>query len=134
MPNQYVQGVELHANEPNAAKAFYQALFGWRFEDIPEMGYSKFADPGASGGIMRNPVVNSPSRWAPYFLVGDVAAAVETASNLGATVVIPTTEIAGHGWFAVMTDPDGATFGLWKSEPGLDRLATPSRPRDRPVS
>ena len=115
MPNRYVQGVELHTLQPDASQAFYQSLFGWSFEDISGMGYKKFADPGASGGIMRNPIAGSPSHWTPYFLVGDVAAAVGKAAGLGATVVIPTTEIPGHGWFAVVTDPNGATFGLWKS-------------------
>jgi predicted enzyme related to lactoylglutathione lyase len=114
MPNRFVHGVELHTKDPQAAKAFHKGLFNWEFEDIPEMQYARFAMPGADGGIMQNPVCDSPAHWAPYFLVDDVAAAVKKARSLGATVVVDTTEIPGHGWFSMVSDPTGATFGLWK--------------------
>jgi uncharacterized protein len=97
MPNRFVQGVELHTPNPQAAKDFYNGLFGWEFEDVPEMQYSKFAAPGVDGGIMRNPVGGSSGHWAPYFLVDDVAAAVKKAKSLGGSVVVDTTEIPGHG-------------------------------------
>ncbi len=114
MPNRFVHGVELHTKNPKAAKEFYESLFNWEFEDFPQMNYSSFAAPGADGGVMQNPVGDSPGHWAPYFLVDDVAAAVKKARSLGGSVVVDATEIPGHGSFGIITDPTGATFGLWK--------------------
>ena len=114
MPNRFVHGVELHTKNPKVAKEFYKSLFNWEFEDIPQMHYTKFATPGINGGIMQNPVDDSPGHWAPYFLVDDVAAAVKKAKELGGSVVVDATEIPGHGWFSLVSDPTGATFGLWK--------------------
>ncbi len=71
--------------------------------------------PDAEGGIMANPVADDPGHWAPYFLVNDVPAAVEKARSLGGKIGVDATEIPGHGWFGLVTDPTGATFGLWKS-------------------
>jgi hypothetical protein len=80
------------------------------------MNYIRFAMPGVEGGIMQNPVGGSPGHWAPYFLVEDVAETVKHARALGATIVVATTEVTGHGSFSLITDPTGATFGLWKGE------------------
>ncbi len=71
---------------------------------------------GAEGGIMKSPVADAPSRWVPYFLVDDVAAGVNRAKSLGASIVVHATEIPGHGWFSLISDPTGATFGLWKGK------------------
>jgi|SRR6478672_4781175 len=117
MPNRLVHGVELQTSDPQTAKKFYATLFGWEFEDIPQMKYTRFAMPGVDGGIMQNPVGGSPSHWAPYFLVDDVAATVKRARALGATIVVDTTEVPDHGSFSLVTDPTGATFGLWKGAP-----------------
>jgi predicted enzyme related to lactoylglutathione lyase len=114
MPNRFVHGVELQTDDPQAAKDFYHQLFGWEFEDIPQMSYTRFAAPGADGGIMRNPIAGSVSHWAPYFLVEDVAGTTKTAVQLGGTVTIDTMEVPGHGWLSLITDPTGATFGIWK--------------------
>jgi predicted enzyme related to lactoylglutathione lyase len=115
MANRFVHGVELQTQDPDAAKEFYKGLFAWTFEDIPEMKYSRFGMQGAEGGVMKNPLAQSASHWVPYFLVDDVSRTTAHARKLGAKVEIDVTEIPGHGWFSLVTDPTGATFGLWKA-------------------
>jgi predicted enzyme related to lactoylglutathione lyase len=115
MANRFVHGVELQSHNPEAAKAFYGGLFDWKFNDIPSMSYSRFATEGAEGGIMKLPGGDSTSHWVPYFLVDDVLAATAKAKSLGGKVAIEATEVPGHGWFSLVADPTGATFGLWKS-------------------
>jgi hypothetical protein len=48
--------------------------------------------------------------------VDDVPAGTKRAKSLGASVVVDATDIPGHGWFSLISDPTGATFGLWKGK------------------
>jgi predicted enzyme related to lactoylglutathione lyase len=41
-------------------------------------------------------------------------AATEKAKKLGAKIVRDVTEVPGAGWLSIITDPTGATLGLWK--------------------
>jgi uncharacterized protein len=51
--------------------------------------------------------------WLPYIEVPDVEAATETASGLGATVLLPCRE-GPAGWRAVVATRDGGPVAFWK--------------------
>lgn len=109
--------VELHTQDPDKAKEFYQSLFDWKLEDVPmgEMSYTMIeVGEGTGGGIMQNPVPGAPSSWLSYVLVDDVAASTEKAKELGASVVQERMEVPGYGWLSVIADPSGAALGLWQ--------------------
>lgn len=50
----------------------------------------------------------------PYVLVDDIEAAEKTAEAAGVEFLMPTTEIPGHGKFAIYAQ-DGIQHGLWSS-------------------
>jgi predicted enzyme related to lactoylglutathione lyase len=50
-----------------------------------------------------------------YFAVADTDASAEKAKGLGATVMVPPTDIP-PGRFAALTDPQGAAFTIIKLE------------------
>lgn len=118
MANPFVH-VELHTDDPAAAKNFYADLFDWTFDDVP-MGDSVYTmirvGEGTGGGIIPKPSPETPSLWLPYVEVDDVGAATSKAQELGATVAQPETEIP-PGRFSVIIDPTGATIALWQSKP-----------------
>ena len=58
-----------------------------------------------------------PSYWQIYFDVDDVDAAFNRAIDLGATEMVAPQDMPG-GRFAIVTDPQGASFGLVKMAPG----------------
>lgn len=90
--------VELQTQDLEQAKAFYQRLFDWTFQEIPKMSYTLFnMGEGTSGGMMKNPAPNSPSSWLAYVEVADIAASTDKAKALGATVVYDVTEVPGYG-------------------------------------
>lgn len=102
----------------DASAAFYDAVFGW------SLGEPAAGDPLArrewqldgqavAGLLPRPPAMPAeiPPYWDVYFNVADVAATVETASGLGATTLLPPTDIA-HWRIAVFADPDGAAFSV----------------------
>ena len=118
MANPFVH-VELATNDAAKAKAFYGSLFGWKLEELPAMAYTMInVGEGTGGGIMENPVPGTPSHWMAYVLVDDVVAATAKAKSLGATVCKEVTAVADYGWFSVITDPTGATLGLWQPREG----------------
>jgi uncharacterized protein len=57
-----------------------------------------------------------PAHWLVYFATDDTEATVAKASALGATVLVPPTDIP-PGRFSVLDDPDGAAFAVIKLAP-----------------
>jgi predicted enzyme related to lactoylglutathione lyase len=55
-----------------------------------------------------------PSAWGAYFGAADVDASAERAQSLGATMVMPPTDIPG-GRFSVLMDPQQVPFGLYQA-------------------
>jgi predicted enzyme related to lactoylglutathione lyase len=58
-----------------------------------------------------------PSSWTVYFNVDDVDAASKKAVGLGAKELVAPADIPGGGRFAILADPQGATFGLMAYQP-----------------
>jgi uncharacterized protein len=109
---------ELETRDPEGAKAFYGAVFGWHGEDLDmgEMGtYVEWQAGGNRiGGMMdvtgRVPD-EVPSYWLTYFGAPDADAAVEQVKQGGGSVAFGPMGIP-PGRFAVVQDPFGATFAI----------------------
>lgn len=117
MGNPFVH-VELNTTNVDKAKKFYGQLFDWELEDV-EMGPSGLytmikTGTGTGGGMLKHPMPGEPSTWLAYVEVKDIKAATEKAKSLGARIVKDVTEVPGAGWMSIITDPTGATLGLWK--------------------
>jgi predicted enzyme related to lactoylglutathione lyase len=106
---------ELMTSDIEEARAFYKSLFGWNLRVSAE--YTEI-DVGArpAGGMMQMPndMRGMPANWTPYFAVDDCDATVAKAKSLGAQVYVPPTDIATVGRFAVLADPQGASFDVIK--------------------
>ena len=109
---------ECGTNDLNSAKAFYSKLFGWGVKEVPTGFYTEFQVGGRSiAGMMAIPQEQQehvPDNWLPYALIDDYDATVDTASGLGATVVVPAQDIPNVGRFAVFADPAGAHLAVIK--------------------
>jgi uncharacterized protein len=119
MANPFVH-VELNTNDVAKAKGFYSKMFDWKMEDVPMPTgtYTMIGvGDGTGGGLMKNPIPNSPSFWLSYVLVDDIEAATKKAKSLGATVCKDVTQVMDMGWLSIIADPTGAMLGLWKAKP-----------------
>jgi predicted enzyme related to lactoylglutathione lyase len=107
---------ELHARNIDAAKKFYAPLFGWTLKESPE--YTEFDLGGRPiGGMMQSQAPEGvPSFWLPYFAVDDCDATFEKSNSLGGSAILPPTTYPNVGRFAILTDPQGATFAVIKLE------------------
>jgi predicted enzyme related to lactoylglutathione lyase len=116
MANPFVH-IELQTKDLEKSKKFYASLFDWKLEEFPDMEYTIInVGEGTGGGMMKKPMPDIPDNWFPYILVDDVTASTKKAESLGAIVCKDVTEVPGMGWFSVITDPTGATFGLWQTK------------------
>jgi predicted enzyme related to lactoylglutathione lyase len=108
---------ELVTSDVGAAKLFYGAVFGWTPEDM-DMGkagtytvFNRADGENASGAMERTDV---PTAWYPYLAAGDVDASFAKAKKLSAQVFAEPFDVPTVGRVAVLADPTGATFGLYK--------------------
>lgn len=108
---------ELLTRDPAAAEGFYAMLFGWKAETqiVGRVAYTTFHLEGEEvAGMMMMPdevPPEAPAHWAIYFAVDDCDATAARAAELGGAVLHAPTPTEG-GAFAVLADPQGATFNL----------------------
>jgi uncharacterized protein len=112
---------ELMTSDPEAAAGFYGEVFGWTSRaamDLGEMGtytiFSRGEDDDVAGCVQTPAGVQAPPHWLVYVGVDDVDATVARAKELGATVLQEATDIPDVGRLAVVQDPAGAVFGLFR--------------------
>ncbi|HVZ41972.1 MAG TPA: VOC family protein [Candidatus Kapabacteria bacterium] len=113
---------EIHASQPQALIDFYSALLGWRFTEVPAIGYWRIEtgspdEPGINGGLVQRPTTAPVDSTAlnAFVCTAEVTSlddTLATASELGAVVALPKMEIAGMGLLAYIIDPDGNILGL----------------------
>jgi uncharacterized protein len=109
---------ELNARGLAVALSFYQRVFGWgaKTSPMPDGGaYTELLDGETSIlGALEMPAAvpaQVPSYWQLYFASEDIDGDTARAHQLGATVMVPPTDMPG-GRFAILSDPQGAAFGL----------------------
>jgi uncharacterized protein len=113
--------VELNTTDLDKAKEFYGQLFSWKLQDMPMAGMTYTVigvGEGTGGGMMKHPVPGAPSSWLAYVLVDDIHASTKKAASLGAKILRDVTEVPDMGWLSILTDPTGATLGLWQAKRG----------------
>jgi predicted enzyme related to lactoylglutathione lyase len=124
-PGQFVLGIpnafgwpELNARGLDRAIPFYERVFGWTHSESPYgegQTYTQFEHDGQpiGGALEMSPQIpaETPSYWATYFTVDDVDAAFRKAVQLGGREMVAPSDYPG-GRFAIVSDPQGAAFGL----------------------
>jgi uncharacterized protein len=122
---------QLNARDPEVAKEFYGAVFGWTTEVFGEGdgGITLWRLPGYEGGEPQQPVsrevvatmapmggrfpADVPPHWSVNFWVADTDAIADLAAELGGKVLVPPqdTPVSRD---AVLADPQGAVFSVSK--------------------
>ena len=126
---------EIHATDPAVVQAFYESVFGWRFQqwgDVPywlvstgdgdAMSGTPSSEPGIDGGMVprigdRAADGQAVNAFVLTVDVPDCAAYLGKAVAAGATVALPLAATPGVGWLAYVKDPDGNLLGLMQADP-----------------
>lgn len=97
------------------AKAFYGALFGWRFDETASgPTYAHVADSDPAFGFTK--VERARDFTHLYFRVGDVDALCARVNELGGKAAVPSDSPSGRS--AVVCDDQGVSFSLWTPAAG----------------
>jgi hypothetical protein len=110
---------ELTTPDVDGARKFYPPITGWGTQQF-DKDYTMWTTGGVPfAGIFRlGPEQHQqgiPPNWMPYIEVNSVDETARKVGTLGGSVIVPPADIPGTGRFAVVRDPQGATFGLYKS-------------------
>ena len=109
---------ELMTTDTDAAAAFYSKVVPWKTQDSGMPSYTLWmAGKTQVGGLTGLPAAGAdsgtPPHWIVYVATPDVDATVAEAQRLGGKVLKGATDIPNMGRYAVLTDPQGATFAVY---------------------
>ena len=111
--------VDVMVSDLNRSKEFYgQVSAGSSRRARPSSGATRRLVSGA----MRSPAwvrcrarIRPPPAWTTYLASDALDATLAKITEAGGQVFVPAMEIGDFGGMAVVADPTGAVFGLWKS-------------------
>jgi len=106
--------IEIGVEDADRGRAFYEGVFGWRFEPGPSGNGFMIETPDGAAGIHGGDSGASPY---VFFSVDDIEAAMERVRELGGVVEDMDVEgdedsIAKTGRFKLCRDDQGSPFGL----------------------
>ncbi|NNE11442.1 MAG: VOC family protein [Ilumatobacter sp.] len=116
--------IDLSTSDPDAARKFYGALFGWEFDVNPtDQGgdyiMARKGEHAAAGMMQQQPeqaAMGIPPMWNTYVTVDDIEATVGEVEGAGGSVMMPPMQVMEAGHMAVIADPTGAVVCLWQAE------------------
>jgi predicted enzyme related to lactoylglutathione lyase len=116
---------ELTTPDVDAARKFYPPITGWGTQPF-DKDYTMWTTGGVPlAGIFRlGPEQRQkgiPPNWMPYIEASNVDETARKATALGGSVMHGPEDIPNTGRFAVVKDPQGAVFGIYKSSTNMSR-------------
>ena len=116
---------EVYAASAQKSADFYTEALGWGIQEMDMGPGGKYkmltvdgiAVAGIQGTAETPGMENIPAHWSVYTTVDDVDARLAKCTLLGGTVVVPPMDIPTVGRMALIKDPQGATFWLFKPSP-----------------
>jgi predicted enzyme related to lactoylglutathione lyase len=125
---------ELMTEDTASAATFYSKVVGWHTQpSAVDPSYTQFGvGSGYYAGMMKVPdearAAGAKPQWLPYIGAADVEATVAAAERLGGSVKRAAHDIPTIGRFAILSDPQGAAFAVFKpAQEGATPPATPPR-------
>lgn len=123
---------EIMTTDAAASQRFYGELFGWKHSTTPMpdgMEYTMFSvGETPVAGCMKLPVEGVPAHWLMSVSVDDIDGTAAAATQAGGSLHVPPMAAGDMGRFAVIGDPQGAVFGIWRGNAGDGARAADARP------
>ncbi|MGC4111407.1 MAG: VOC family protein [Nocardioides sp.] len=112
---------ELMTRDVAAAKQFYSQLLGWKPQAWPNdpIYTVNHSAEGPQSGFFPIPgemPAEMPAHWVTYIGTRDVDGTAAAAVRAGGSIINGPADIKGAGRYAVLRDPQGATFAILDPE------------------
>jgi len=108
---------EIYTNDRETVQPFYEAVFGWKFNNIGgPLDYTLITtgdekEPGINGGLARPREGQSPGTL-NTIAVSSLEQTIKKIEERGGKVCVPKMTIPGVGWLAYAQDPAEGIFGI----------------------
>lgn len=99
--------VEIPCKSVHRAKRFYGVVFGWKFQDVPDMEDTLFSPASPPGGGLFVPREGQPTGVVNYLLADSIGETSKRIEEEGGRILVPESEVPGHGWYAIFQTPRG---------------------------
>ncbi|MFJ3232385.1 VOC family protein [Streptomyces sp. NPDC086787] len=123
--------VDAQLPDVEAGKRFYGELFGWTFDaESGPLGSSVWArkDESPVAALAHKTDGRMPTVWTVYFATPDAEALCRRIVAAGGHVLLAPLPIGRLGTAALVSDPEGAVFGLWQAEAGHEGFGARHEP------
>ena len=116
---------EIPADDLERAKKFYQSVFGWQIDSIPQMDYTMVQtvptdeknmpkEPGAiNGGMYKRTEAGEPTTIVVG--VSSIDDYLQKIEKAGGKILVAKQAVADMGFYGRVEDTEGNIFGLWET-------------------
>lgn len=118
---------ELKTPDASESHAFYRRVVGWKAQPWEQDPSYTLLSGGGEPIAATVAADGDEPQWIHYIGTNDVDATVSQATQLGATVIKEATDIPNGARYAILSDPQGATFAVYASPPPHQREKDPRR-------
>jgi predicted enzyme related to lactoylglutathione lyase len=108
---------ELWSQDPDKISKFYEKVFDWKVQHVPDLKYHLVetgGKGGINGGIMKPQQGPWPGNLTFYIDVDDLDAYAKKITAAGGKMIVEKMEVPGVGQLSLFEDLDGRVLGMWK--------------------
>lgn len=114
MLNPLIAHIEIPSTDLDSSKDFFKKVFNWDFKPFGK-GYLLFNNhKGIMAGLRKAESIVKGDSTVFHINVESIDDTLKKASENGGSVKRNKTVIPAMGWYALITDPDGNTIGLYQ--------------------
>ncbi len=114
MPNPLISHIEIPSTDLNRSSEFFNKVFGWDFKAFGN-GYLLYNNhQGIMAGLRKVESVAKGNTTVFHVTVDQIDQVLEKAKTAGGHIVVGKTTIPAMGWYAVISDPEGSSIGLYQ--------------------
>ena len=110
---------EIHVDDMERGRRFYQSVFGWSFQKWGDVDYSLITTgeegtPGINGGMLPRQGAGGDevTGWVNTVGVEDLDATLASVEANGGSIAMPKAKMEGVGWLAYVKDTEGNLCGI----------------------
>jgi hypothetical protein len=114
MPNPLISHVEIPSTNVNRSSEFFKKVLDWDFKPFGN-GYLLYNNhQGIMAGIRKVESVAKGNTTVFHVTVDHLEQVLEKTKAAGGHIKVGKTTIPAMGWYAVITDTDGNSIGLYQ--------------------
>jgi len=114
MSNPLISHIEIPSTDLNKSSEFFKTVFNWEFKPFGN-GYLLFNNhQGIMAGLRKVETVAKGDTTVFHITVDNIEQVLEKVKSAGGHIKVGKTTIPAMGWYAVISDPDGNSLGLYQ--------------------